>query len=279
MPVSSPVKHLRSVAATRSVSDVTSSVTLDLTGRRALVTGAGQGVGAAIATLLADAGATVAVNDLVAERAEMQAAALRERGAHAVAAPFDVTDFAQVTAAVEGLGGIDILVNNAGNAGGDTWPGMVPFAQTSPADWQPFLAVNLFGVMHCVRAVLPSMIATGWGRVVTIISDAARVGESNMAAYATAKGGAAALTRSVAKEVARHGVTANNISLGTMRTPLTEASWAAASAEEIAARLRAYPIRRPGQPDDVAGLVGYLVGASWITGQTIPLNGGYSVAL
>lgn len=253
----------------------------DLSGRRALITGAGQGIGSAIATWLAAAGATVAVNDLVPERADAQAAAIRELGGDAVAAPFSVTDFQAVTTAIDELGGVDILVNNAGNAGGDSWTGMVPFAKTSPADWEPFLAVNLYGVMHCVRAALPSMISGGWGRVVTVISDSARVGEPNMAAYAAAKAGAAGLTRSVSKEVGRYGVTANCISLGTMRTPLSEELWANISDADAAARLRGYPVRRPGLPDDVAALVGYLVSAqaSWITGQTIPLNGGYSTAL
>ena len=257
------------------------AVSLDLSGRRALVTGAGQGVGAAVAALLAEAGATVAVNDLVADRAEQQTATLRDAGGDAVAAPFDVTDFDHVIEAVGELGRIDILVNNAGNAGADGWPGMVNFADTSPADWHKFINVNLFGVMNCVRAALPSMIEGGWGRIVTIISDASRVGEPKMAAYAAAKAGAAGLTRAVSKEVGRHGVTANNISLGTMRTPLSEASWVDAGPDEVAARLRGYPIRRPGLPDDAAALVGYLVSpaASWITGQTIPLNGGYSVAL
>src|SRR5690606_31802829 len=126
------------------------------------------------------------------------------------------------------------------------------------------------------RATLPGMIAGGWGRIVTIVSDAARVGEPMMAVYAAAKAGAAGLTRSIANEVGRHGVTANNISLGTMRTPLTEASWAGLDERSAAARLKGYAVRRPGLPDDVAALVGYLVSpaASWITGQTIPLNGG-----
>ena len=112
------------------------TVALDLTGRRALVTGAGQGVGAGIATLLAAAGADVAVNDLVAERAEAHAAELRAAGGEANAAPFDVTDFDRSSTPSVGLGGVDILVNNAGNAGGDSWPGMVPFAETDPADWE-----------------------------------------------------------------------------------------------------------------------------------------------
>jgi NAD(P)-dependent dehydrogenase (short-subunit alcohol dehydrogenase family) len=256
------------------------AVTLDLGGRRALVTGAGQGVGAGIADLLARAGARVAVNDLVAERAEAQAAALRAEGGDATAAAFDVTDHAAVAAAVAALGGVDILVNNAGNAGGDSWPGMCNFVDTEPGDWDRFLDVNLRGVMHCIHAVLPSMIVGGWGRVVTIVSDSSRTGEPKMAVYAAAKAGAAGLGRSVAKEVARHGITVNNVSLGTMRTPISEASWVDISDEQAAARLRGYAIRRPGLPEDAAGLVGYLVspGASWITGQTIPLNGGYSVA-
>ena len=257
------------------------TVSIDLSGRTALVTGAGQGVGAAVATLLAAAGARVAVNDLVAERADAQAQSLRDAGGDALAAPFDVTDLEMVTESVAGLGRVDLLVNNAGNAGGDSWPGMVAFVETTPADWEKFLRVNLYGVMNATRAALPGMIAGGWGRVVTIISDAARVGEPNMAVYAAAKAGAAGLTRSVANEVGRFGITANNIALGTMRTPLSEASWVGLDEREAAARLKGYAVRRPGLPDDVAALAGYLVSpaASWITGQTIPLNGGYSSAL
>ena len=254
---------------------------IDLAGRTALVTGAGQGIGAGVAAALAKAGARVAVNDLVPERAEAMAASLREGGGDAMAAPFDVTDLAQVTGVVAGLGSVDILVNNAGNAGADGWPGMVPFAETEPADWEKFLRVNLYGVMNATRATLPGMITGGWGRIITIISDAARVGEPKMAVYAAAKAGAAGLTRSVANEVGRHGITANNISLGTMRTPLSEDSWATADPQETAARLRGYAVRRPGLPDDVGALVAYLASpaASWITAQTIPLNGGYSAAL
>jgi NAD(P)-dependent dehydrogenase (short-subunit alcohol dehydrogenase family) len=260
---------------------VTKKPVLDLDGKRALVTGAGQGVGSAIVSLLAAAGANVAINDIVPARAEEQASRIRADGGLAVAAPFDVTDFDAVTSGVDGIGDVDILVNNAGNAGGDAWPAMAPFVETTPDDWQAFLAVNLHGVMHCIRAVLPSMIRSGWGRIVTVISDAARVGEPMLAAYAAAKAGAAGLTRSVAAEVGRYGVTANNVALGTVRTERSEEFWAGADDSTVAARLRGYAIRRPGEPADAAALVGFLVSpsASWITGQTIPVNGGYSMAL
>lgn len=255
-----------------------------LAGRTALITGAGRGIGAEVAAQLGSLGARVLINDLVADRAVRQAIALVDAGIDASAAPFDVCDYAATVDAVVAVGAIDILVNNAGNAGGDSWTAMVPFVETAPADWEPYIGVNLYGVMHATRAVLPGMIERQWGRIVTIISDASRVGEPLMAAYGAAKAGAAGLTRAVANEVGRYGITANNISLGTMRTPLTEARWASlddADPRQVRAQLAGYAVRRPGLPDDVAALVAYLVSpaASWMTGQTIPLNGGYSHAL
>lgn len=251
---------------------------LDLTGRRVLVTGAGQGVGRGIALGFAESGADVVVNDLDPGRADAVVAEIDAAGASATTAVFDVTDFDAVVAAVEAIGGVDVLVNNAGNAGAKGWGGLERFVDTEPADWEPYLRVNLYGVLHCCRAVLPGMIAGGDGRIITIVSDAARAGEANMAAYSAAKAGAAGLTRSLAVEVGRHGITVNNIALGTMRTPMSEALWGEKDNPRAKALLQRYVVRRPGLPEDVAALAVFLasVQASWITGQTYPLNGGAS---
>ena len=166
----------------------------DLDGRRALVTGGGQNLGEGIARTLGRIGAHVVINDLVEEHAQAVADEIVAGGGAASIALFDVTDFDAVMAGIDAVGPIDILVNNAGNAGAVGWAGDGPFVGTTPADWDAFSRVNLYGVMHCVRTVTPSMIERQWGRIVTIISDAARVGESNMAAYAAAKAGAAGFT-------------------------------------------------------------------------------------
>jgi 3-oxoacyl-[acyl-carrier protein] reductase len=257
-------------------------VQLDLTGRRVLITGAGQGVGRGLALAFGAAGAEVLVNDLRLERAETVADEVRAAGGAAVAAAFDVTDYAAVTDTIAAAGPFDILVNNAGNAGAEGFAGRAPFAETDPADWEPFLRVNLYGVLHCTRAVLPAMVGNKWGRIITIVSDAGRTGDANGAAYAAAKAGAAGLTRSLALENGRYGITANNLSLGTMRTPLTEPLWSEmADSPQAKAILAPYAIRRPGLPEDVTHLAVLLASdhGAWITGQTIPVNGGYSFAL
>ena len=229
------------------------SVELDLSRRRVLITGAGQGVGRGLALAFGAAGAEVLINDLRGGRADAVVAEVVSAGGAAVAVPFDVTDYAAVADAVDNAGPVDILVNNAGN-----------------------------GVLHCTRAVLPAMVERTWGRVLTIVSDAGRTGDANGAAYAAAKAGAAGLTRSIALENGRYGITANNIALGTMRTPLTEPLWAEmADSPQAKAILQPYAIRRPGLPEDVTALAVLLSSdhGAWITGQTIPVNGGYSFAL
>jgi NAD(P)-dependent dehydrogenase (short-subunit alcohol dehydrogenase family) len=260
---------------------------IELDGRRALVTGGGKGVGRAIGLTLAAAGAVVLVNDFVPERAKEVVAEIEAAGGVAQALPFDVADHASVAAAVESAGSVDILVNNAGMAGavpeGTAAPriSVGPFAESDPADWDRYFGVNLFGVLYCSHAVLPGMIARGEGRIVTIVSDAARVGERNMAPYAAAKGGAAAFSRALALEVGRSGVTVNNVALASVDT-MGLAAMAEADpqlAERLRKTLKQYAVPRMGQPEDVAGLVTFLASpaASWITGQTYPVNGGYSV--
>lgn len=257
------------------------AMTIDLTGRRALVTGGGQGVGRSIALGFAGAGAEVAVNDLDPDRARAVVDEIAAAGGTARPAVFDVTDYAAVEDAVEQAGPLDVLVNNAGNAGAAGFGDRGAFAATGPDDWEPFLRVNLYGVLHCCRAVLPAMIDAGWGRLVTIVSDAGRTGDAGGAAYSAAKAGAAGLTRALARENGRYGITANNISLGTMRTPTTEPVWADPDNDMAKGILRSYVVRRPGDPDEVASLAVYLASdqAGWITGQTYPLNGGFSFAL
>jgi 3-oxoacyl-[acyl-carrier protein] reductase len=256
--------------------------TIDLDGHRALVTGAGQGIGLAISRALGQAGASVLVNDIRADQAEAAVTELRAAGITAEPVPFDVTDHAATTAAVAAAGPVSILVNNAGNAGAEGFTALSSFVDTDPADWQRFFAVNLFGVMHCSHAVLPAMIDSRWGRIVTIVSDASRAGNAKLAPYAAAKAGAAGFCRSIAREVGRYAITVNCVSLGTIVTPTTRPS--ADTPEAKAAErelLKDYVIRRRGLPEDVAGLVTYLASpmAEWITGQTYPVNGGYTFAL
>lgn len=243
----------------------------DLTGRTALVTGAGQNVGAGIARLLAARGAAVAVNDLRVERAEGVAAAIRDGGGRATAVGFDVTDFDAVTAGVATveaeLGPVDVLVNNAGN-GGEA--GMVPtqFKDSDPASWRGPVDVNLYGVMHCARAVINGMCERGHGRIVTIASGAGTVGlHLGVSPYAGGKGGAIAFMRHLAMENARAGVTANTLAIGLMTNE---------DQDVTAALARQIPVGRTGVPDDVGYACVYLASdeASWMTGQTIQLNGG-----
>ena len=255
---------------------------LDLTGRVALVTGAGQGVGAATAQMLAAQGASVAVNDYFPERAKQVAADIGER---AVGVQADVSDPAGVAAMVDtierDLGPVDILVNNAGNAGAthsaaDRTPA---FWESNPSDWAPWIDVNFTGVMVATRAVLGGMVQRGHGRIVTVISDAGRIGEPDLIVYSGAKAGAAGFTRAIAKAVGPHGVTANCVALGGVRTPAI--AHLLANEEFIKRAVRAYPVGRLGEPTDPAALITFLVSdaAAWITAQTYPVNGGFSVAL
>jgi NAD(P)-dependent dehydrogenase (short-subunit alcohol dehydrogenase family) len=248
------------------------TVEIDLSGRRALVTGSGQGVGRAIARSLAQAGAAVAVNDIVTDRADAVVSEIRSAGGSATPLAFDLTRWDEVRAHV--TGDFDIVINNAGNAGAEGWQEFRDFVDTEPATWDRFIQINLQAPMYVVRAALPGMIAQGWGRIVTIVSDAGRVGERGLAPYSAAKAGASGFTRAIAREVGRHGITANNVSLGSISTPGTSRT-----ADDPA--LKRYVIRRFGEPSDVAGMVTFLASerSAWVTGQTIAVNGGYSFTL
>ncbi|MEU6559870.1 SDR family NAD(P)-dependent oxidoreductase [Nocardia nova] len=257
----------------------------DLSGQVALVTGAGQGVGREIALRLAQFGAEVVVNDFDGDRATAAAADITALGRRALAAQADVGDFEQVgqmfDCAKAELGAVTIVVNNAGNRGAGPAPGEpVPFWEQTPADWAPWLRVNLDGVMNVTRHAVGHMVSAQRGRVVTIISDAGRVGETHgMEIYSGAKAGAAGFTRAMARLGGRHGITANCIALGATRTPAIADQ---IEDEEFAKRvLSNYIVRRFGEPADAANLTLFLAsGASgWITGQTIPVNGGYSLTL
>jgi len=258
---------------------------LDLSGQVALVTGAGQGVGAQTAKYLAGNGAKVIVNDYVADRAAAVAGEINEAGGTALELQGDVTDFAGVTALVEQgakeLGPVSILVNNAGNAGAD--PSSLtgkPFWEKDPAEWEPFLQVNLYGVLNCCRAVIPGMVAGGkGGRLISIISDAGRVGEPGLEAYSAAKAGAAGLMRALAQSLGRFNITSNCIAIASTRTPAIAAM---TENEDLAKKvLRNYIIRRFGEPSDVAAMVTFVASpaSGWVTGQTYPVNGGFSVNL
>ncbi|MCF8608930.1 SDR family oxidoreductase [Gordonia sp. HY285] len=262
---------------------MSASELLDLSGRVALVTGAGQGVGHQIAATLAEYGASVIVNDFDLDRAKRVADEICTAGHVAMAARADVGDFDQVNRMFSdhGLGPVSIVVNNAGNGGaGPTPTRQLPFWEQRPADWERFLRVNLDGVLNVTQRGIAQMVPNGWGRVITIISDAGRVGESRgMEAYSGAKAGAAGFTRAIARLGGQYGITANCISLGATRTPAIEAQIQnEAFTKKV---LSNYIVRRFGEPSDAANAALFLSSeaASYITGQTLPVNGGFSLTL
>ncbi|WP_431015388.1 SDR family NAD(P)-dependent oxidoreductase [Bradyrhizobium pachyrhizi] len=258
---------------------------LDLKGRVALVTGAGQGVGRQVALQLAanNAGGIV-VNDFHLDRAQAVAEEICRVGGKALPIACDVTDFRAVTSMVESaegkFGRVDILVNNAGNAGpSDGLSNIKPFWETGPEEWANWLGTNLYGVLNCTRASINGMLKRNQGRIITVISDAGRVGEPHLAVYSGAKAGAAGFMRGLAKAVGRNNITANCVALAGINTP----GVAALMPDEDTMKkiLRAYLIRRLGEPSDAANMILFLASdaASWITGQTYPVNGGYSVSV
>ena len=244
----------------------------DLTGRVAIVTGAGQGMGRAIARALAVRGAKIAVTDVNERTAEAVAGELRGRGVETIAVPADVTDSAAVRRMVEQVkdrfGTVHILVNNAGVLR----PTKVIDIPEDEWDW--VIAVNLKGTFLCSQAVLPLMRANRWGRIVNLSSTAGKnVSTVGGAHYTAAKAGVLGFTRHLAKEVAADGITVNAVCPGLIDTEMVRATIDDAQCEAYA---RSFPIPRLGQPEEVAELVAFLVSdrAAYITGASLDINGG-----
>ena len=238
----------------------------------AIVTGAGQGIGRAIAEKLAAEGATVVVTDVNESTAKETAASI---GAGAVGIHTDVTSRESVSAMVERvkneLGRIDVLVNNAG------WDKADAFVDSDPDDWDRVVQINLYGVLNTSKAVLPIMAEQGFGSVVNLGSDAGRVGSSGEAVYSAAKGGVIAFTKASAREMARHQVNVNVVCPG----PTDTALFASMGGPKLREALtKAIPFRRLAQPSDIANAVAFFASdeASYITGQTVSVSGGLTMS-
>lgn len=250
-----------------------------LSGRIAIVTGGGGGIGGATCRRLAREGAAVGVLDLDQEAAAAVAAAIEAEGGRALALRCDITRREEVDAAVaaveSGLGPVDLLVNNAG------WDIFKPFTKTAPAEWERLIAINLIGALHMHHAVLPGMAARKSGRIVNIASDAARAGSSGEAVYAACKGGLVAFSKTIAREHARHGITVNVVCPGPTDTALFASYKEGAGNPEklVEAFTRAIPLGRIGQPEDLPGAILFFASddAAYVTGQVLSVSGGLTM--
>ncbi len=244
----------------------------ELAGETAIVTGGAGGIGARIVAELAGLGARIAILDKDEVGAQKVAA---EHGAIAIA--MDLTDPASVArayaAAVDALGPIDVLVNNAG------WDKVGPFVDSDPAVWDVLLAINLRGPIQLTQLAVPSMIERGSGRLIYTSSDAGKVGSKGEAVYAACKGGIIAFAKTMAREVARKGITSNAVCPGPTETPLLN-QVLGDNPGLVTALGKAVPMGRIGTPEDVAPVVAFLATkeAGFVTGQAISVSGGLTMS-
>ena len=248
-------------------------------GKTVIVTGGGGGIGGATCRRFASEGAQVAVFDMNLEAAEKVAADIRAGGGQAAVFACNITDRAQVDAAVAAaqtqLGPIAVLVNNAG------WDVFKPFLKTVPAEWEKLIAINLTGALHMLHAVLPGMVERKYGRIVNVASDAARGGSSGEAVYSACKGGLVALSKTLAREHARQSITVNVVCPGPTDTALLAgvAEGARDPAKLIEAFRSAIPLGRLGQGDDLASAIAFFGSddAGFVTGQVLSVSGGLTM--
>lgn len=251
-------------------------VTIDLTGRHALVTGCGRGIGKTIAKKLAEAGAEIAANDIVPEWARSTASELaQDYGCRAIVLEGDISDKLRVLEMSKKISDnwerLDILVNNAGI------PMRKPLAELNEEDWDRTLDVNLKGMFLCSQAFSPFMVKNGWGRIINIASTQGYIALPPRLAYSTSKGGVMSLTKELAAELARFNITVNAIGPGWIKTEMTRALL---DDEEIGRKfLENTPMARFGDPMDVANVVLFLCSdlAAYVTGQTIFVDGGETI--
>jgi 2-hydroxycyclohexanecarboxyl-CoA dehydrogenase len=243
----------------------------------AIVTGAASGIGRAIALAMGREGARVAALDLNGDGAAAVAREIGAAGGEAQAWSLDVADAGRVAAVVGDVvsrwSTVHVLVNCAG------WDKPIPFVETTPDFWDKILAINLKGPIACTHAVLPPMIAQGYGKIVSIASDAGRVGSTGEAVYSAAKGGLIAFTKTIARETARHRINVNCVCPGPSDTPLFQKEFAGPSPKLAESLKRVIPWGRLGVPDDIAPAVVFLASddAGYITGQTLSVSGGLTM--
>jgi 3-oxoacyl-[acyl-carrier protein] reductase len=275
---------------------------LGLNDKVAIITGAGRGIGRQIALTLAEEGAKVAVNDYYEDRANAVADEIKAAGGQGLGVKADVTNLDEVQAMVKKVvdewGTVHILCNNAGNAGvaeGGPEPGQMPtgivglFTEMEKKGWDQWININYYGLLNCARSVIDHMIAQNYGKIVTTISDAGRVGERRQSVYSGAKAAQVGFSKALAKELGRYCINVNCVAPGATYTEATFGRFEDREKlpEEVQVRLQAvmrvYPLARGherlGKPSDIANAVAFLASdrAEWITGQVLSVSGGYSM--